>query len=100
MRYYVQFQDDRLIAIGKGLGGVEITKEEYERLLAETCEKAALVDLVHRREIAIGSVPAEWQEEIQLRVDKLNALQEEAAANIPEEAQYAEAGRILMGVTE
>ena len=45
MRYYVQYnENDTLVAIGTGYGGEEITEAEYNRLLAEIREKAALVD--------------------------------------------------------
>lgn len=70
MRYYVQYRDDKLLAIGTGLGGVEITKEEYDRLLAEIQQKAALVDALYGGEITISDVPTDWQEEIQRRVDE------------------------------
>ena len=50
--------------------GVEITEEEYNALLSEIREKAALVNQLYSGEIAIDAVPAEWQEEIQRRVDE------------------------------
>lgn len=34
MRYYVEFADDRIVAVGTGAGGEEITKEEYEHILS------------------------------------------------------------------
>lgn len=34
MRYYVEYADDRIIAVGAGFGGVEIVKEEYENILS------------------------------------------------------------------
>lgn len=34
MRYYVEYADDRIIAVGTGVGGEEITKEEYEHILS------------------------------------------------------------------
>lgn len=71
MRYYAQYNDSgKLIAIGTGNGGVEITEAEYNALLAEIREKAALVNRLYNGEIAISDVPAEWQEEIQRRVDE------------------------------
>lgn len=71
MRYYAQYNsDNKLIAIGTGPGGVEITKEEYDNLLTEIREKAALVDKLYSGEITIEEVPADWQEEIQRRVDE------------------------------
>ncbi len=71
MRYYAQYDDyGKLIAIGTGPGGTEITEEEYNELLAMIMEKAALVDKLYNGEISIDDVPVEWQEEIQRRVDE------------------------------
>ena len=75
MRYYAQYNENRLIAIGTGAGGVEITKEEYDRLLAEIRTKAELVDKLYNEEITLAEVPTEWQEEIQRRVDERIAMQ-------------------------
>ena len=71
MRYYAQYNDSgNLIAIGTGAGGTEITEAEYNRILAEIREKAVLVDKLYSGKITIEDVPAEWQEEIQRRVDE------------------------------
>ena len=71
MRYYAQHNDNgKLIAIGTGPGGTEITEGEYNELLAMIMEKAALVDKLYNGEISIAEVPAEWREEIQRRVDE------------------------------
>ena len=71
MRYYAQYSDSgKLLAIGTGYGGVEITEAEYNALLAEIREKADLVDKLYSGEITIADVPTEWQEEIQRRVDE------------------------------
>ena len=71
MRYYAQYNDSgNLIAIGTGYGGTEITEAEYNALLAEIREKAALVDKLYSGEITIDAVPTEWQEEIQRRVNE------------------------------
>lgn len=70
MRYYAQYNDSgKLLAIGTGPGGTEITEAEYNALLAEIREKSALVDKLYGGEITIDAVPAAWQEEIQRRVD-------------------------------
>lgn len=79
MRYYKQISDSIIIAIGTGSGGVEITEAEYNRLLAEIREKAALVEKLYSSEITIDDVPADWQEEIQRRVDERIAAEGEAA---------------------
>lgn len=71
VKYYAQYDDyGKLIAIGTGPGGTEITEAEYNELLAMIREKAALVDRVYNGEIGMDDVPAEWQEEIQRRVDE------------------------------
>lgn len=71
MRYYAQYNaSGKLIAIGTGYGGTEITEDEYNRLLTEIREKAALVEQLYNGEITIDDVPTEWQEEIQRRVNE------------------------------
>ena len=95
MRYYAQYsEDNRLIAIGTGNGGTEITEAEYNALLSEIREKAALVDKLYSGEITIDAVPADWQEEIQRRVDERIAAKGTAEEqDIPAE----EALDILLG---
>ena len=80
MRYYAQYNDSgNLIAIGTGYGGTEITEAEYNALLAEIREKAALVDKLYFGEITLDEVPADWQEEIQRRVNERITADGEAA---------------------
>ena len=80
MRYYAQYNDSgKLLAIGTGPGGVEITEGEYTRLLAEIREKAALVNQLYNGEITIADVPNAWREEIQRRVDERIAAEGAAA---------------------
>lgn len=80
MRYYEQYNDSgKLLAIGTGAGGTEITESEYNTLLSGIREKAALVDRLYSGEITIDAVPAAWQEEIQRRVDQRRAAEGEAA---------------------
>lgn len=87
MRYYAQYNESgKLIAIGTGTGGTEITEAEYNALLSMIREKAALVDKLYNGEIIISEVPADWQEEIQRRVDERRAWEEENA----EEAEATE----------
>ena len=79
MRYYAQHNESNtLIAIGTGSGGIEITEEEYNRLLTEIRTKAQLVNSLYNGEITIDDVPIEWQEEIQRRVDERIAAEGEA----------------------
>lgn len=91
MIHFAQYNDSgKLIAIGTGHGGTEITEAEYNRLLAEIRKKAALVDKLYSGEITITDVPAEWQEEIQRRVDERVAAEGEAAEqDIPAEEALA-----------
>lgn len=80
MRYYVQYCDSgKLIAIGTGPGGTEITKAEYNALISEIREKAAYVDKLYAGEITIDDVPTDWQDEIQRRVNERIAADGEAA---------------------
>lgn len=80
MRYYAQYNENNtLIAIGTGPGGTEITESEYNTLLAEIREKAALCDNLYSGEITIDDVPEDWQEEIQRRVDERISAEGEAA---------------------
>ena len=71
MRHYAQYNDSgKLIAIGTGNGGTEITESEYNALLTEIREKAALVEQLYNGEITIDDVPEAWREEIQRRVNE------------------------------
>lgn len=97
MRYYVQYAESgKLIAIGTGPGpgGTEITESEYNALLAEIREKAAMVDKLYSGEITIADVPEAWREEIQRRVDERIA-----AEGLAEEQDISaeEALEILLG---
>ena len=95
MRYYAQYNDTgKLIIIGTGNGGTEITEAEYNALLSEIREKADLVNKLYNGEITIDAVPVDWQEEIQRRVD------ERIAAEVTAEEQdisAEEAMDILLG---
>ena len=95
MRYYAQYNDtSKLVAIGTGPGGTEITEAEYNALLSEIREKSAMVDKLYGGEITIDEVPADWQEEIQRRVDERIAAEGTAEEqDIPAE----EALNILLG---
>lgn len=95
MRYYVQYSDfGKLIAIGTGNGGTEITEAEYNALLTEIREKAALVEQLYNGEITIDEVPTEWQEEIQRRVNERIAAEGEAEE---QDLSAEEALNIILG---
>ena len=95
MRYYAQYNDSgKLIAIGTGQGGTEITEAEYNDLLAEIREKAALVDKLYSGEITLADVPGAWREEIQRRVDERIAAEGSAEE---QDISAEEALDILLG---
>ena len=95
MRYYAQYNESgKLLAIGTGLGDTEITEAEYNALLSEIREKATLVDKLYSGEITIDEVPAEWQDEIQRRVDERIAAEEAAEE---QDISAEEALDILLG---
>ena len=95
MRYYAQYNDfGKLIAIGTGPGGVEITEAEYNALLSEIREKAALVDKLYSGEITTDDVPVEWRDEIQRRVDERIAAEGSAEE---QDISAEEALDILLG---
>lgn len=98
MRYYAQYNDlGKLLAIGTGNGGTEIAEAEYNALLSEIREKAALVDKLYNGEITLDDVPAEWRDEIQRRV-----TERQEAGDVPEEQSEMDdmaAALTLLGVT-
>ena len=95
MRYYAQYNASGiLLAIGTGPGGTEITEAEYNALLTEIREKAALVEQLYNGEITIDDVPTEWQEEIQRRVNERIAA--EGAAE-EQDLSAEEALNIILG---
>ena len=95
MRYYAQYNESgKLLAIGTGHGGTEITESEYNTLLTMIHEKANLVDKLYSGEITIDDVPTDWQEEIQRRVDERIAADSEADE---QELSAEEALGIILG---
>lgn len=69
MRHYAIYNETgKLIVIGIGYGGVEITKEQYDALNAEIHEKAELAEKLYNGEITADDIPEEWREEIQQEV--------------------------------
>ena len=95
MRYYAQYNDSgKLILIGTGCGGTEITEAEYKALLAEIREKATLVEQLYNGEITIDDVPEAWREEIQRRVDERIAAEGSAEE---QDISAEEALNIILG---
>ena len=98
MKFFAVYEDMELKEVGKLYGDFvtdfEITESEYNALLSEIREKAALVDKLYNGEITIDEVQADWQDEIQRRVD------ERIAAEVSAEEQdisAEEALEILLG---
>lgn len=88
MIYHAKYDDTgKLIAIGTGYGGTEITEAEYNTLLAEIRAKVQLVDDVYNGVKALDDVPAEWRDEIQRRVTE----RQEAEQAEPEETELEDA---------
>ena len=88
MRFFAQYNNSgKLIAIGTGNGGTEITEAEYNAILSEIREKAAFVDKLYNGEITLDDVPAEWRDEIQRRVTE----RQEAEQAEPEETELEDA---------
>ena len=95
MRYYAQYNDTgKLVAISTGYGGAEITEEEYNCLLTEIRDKAALVDKLYSGEITIDEVPSDWREEIRRRVNE--RIEAEGAAE-EQDISAEEALDIILG---
>ena len=95
MRYYEKCNESgELLVIGTGPGGTEITESEYNALLSEIREKADLINQLYSGEITLDSVPADWQEEIQRRVDERIAAEGSAEE---QDISAEEALDILLG---
>jgi hypothetical protein len=85
MKKYYVIRNGENIAIGCGdsLGGEEITKAEYDELISVIRAKNDYVNKLHAGAITIDKVPAEWQEEIQRRVnDRIKAAADAEAAEL------------------
>ena len=98
MKYFAQYENGILTAIGTGYGGEEITEAEYNTLLAEIRAKAQLVDDVYNGVKTLDDVPAEWRDEIQRRVTERQEAEAEAE---PEQSEMDDmaAALTLLGVT-
>ena len=97
MKYFAQYNDSgTLIAIGTGIGGIEIIESEYNRLFAEIRDKASLVNQLYNGEITIAEVPEDWRVEIQRRVDERIAAEGAAEEqDIPFEEFYSMIEEVL-----
>ena len=99
MRYYKMTDAvGNLTVIGTGVGGVEISAEEYAELSAEIAEKAALVDALAVGRISAAEIREDWREEIVRRAEALNAHTEGYTQEALEAMTNADLERILSGM--
>lgn len=95
MRYYVLYDDNgKVIRIGTGEDGDEISEVEYNALLVEILEKAELSDKLYYGEIAIDDIPEKWREEIEQEVN--DRIAAEGTAD-EQELSAEEALNIILG---
>lgn len=87
MRHYVLYDGEgRMVCIGRGAGGVEITQEEYEALRAQIEEKSELVIKLYRGEIAPDDVPEGYRNEVVADAERMAEEQGEYHVNDIDEA--------------
>lgn len=91
MRYYAEYDNGEIVVVGTGLGGTEITEDEYNAVLAEIEKKRLLADRLYAGEITAADVPEKWRAEVQQTVDDRRAIEAE------EEPDYEKAWKILIG---
>lgn len=96
MRYYkVVDTSGKLISIGTGSDGIEITFEEYKELSSEIKEKADLVSDLYVGKISESEIREDWREEIVRRAQALNVRVETYTQEALEAMTNAELERIL-----
>ena len=98
MRFYKEFDENgKLIAVGEGdaLNGVDITKEEYEELLAQIEQAGVYAEMIYRGESTMDEVPEEWRETVQ---ENVNWFVAELGPYDPDEISDEEAMDIITGV--
>lgn len=92
MRCYVKYDSiGKVIAVGIGSGGEEVSKSEYDTFVSEIKEKANLVQKLCQGIITIDLVTPEWRDEIQRRADERKRMESDP------ELSEAEALDILLG---
>lgn len=87
MRYYAKHSNGKLVCIGIGSGGEEITEEQYYALRTEVHEKLRYTDLACKGEIELEDIPEKWRSEIENLVAEYNESEvaaEEALAELLE----------------
>ena len=99
MRYYKMTDTDgKLTAIGTGVGGTEITAEEYTALSAEIAEKAALVSALAAGEITETDIREDWREEIVRRAAAISDSADAYTREALEAMSNADLESILAGM--
>ena len=97
MRYYKTIDNTgRLLSIGIGDDGEEITEAEYNALMAEIQAKWDYISRLADGKITADDEPAEWRTEVQTEAEAIIKAREETA-NMPEEISAEEALDILLG---
>lgn len=95
MRFYKELNENGwVVAVGTGLGHIEITEEEYNTLRGEMYEKSELTDKVYWGRESLENVPAEWRDEVLYFVNKCVA---EMGTADEQEIPAAEALEIILG---
>lgn len=84
MRYYKNIIDGYILSIGTGVGGEEISQEEYNQLYNLIKSKPCEEGYSYKLKEALN-----WEKH-----------EVETEETEPTEEEYAEAGKILMGVSE
>ena len=85
MRYYkIINENNKLLTIGIGDDGEEITEAEYNALMTEIQTKWGYINKLVDGIITADEIPSKWREEIQAEAEAIIKAREEAA-NQPEE---------------
>lgn len=85
MRYYKNVKDGYVLCIGTGNGFTEITQEEYENILSVIKNRPIKTDKGYK-----------LKEDLTLEEYDVEIVETDE----PTEEEYAEAGKILLGVSE
>lgn len=97
MRYYkIIDSTGKLIAIGIGDDGEEITEAEYNALMAEIQAKWDYINKLADGKITAADVPEKWRAEVVAEAKAIIKARE-AAEDEPEEISAEEALDILLG---
>ena len=87
----------KLVSIGTGSGGVEITVDEYEELSSEIKEKAVLVSDLAAGKISESEIREDWREEIIRRTEEMQLQTTVYTEDMLMQMTNAELEQILYG---